>query len=65
MSPEPDLEHNKDVVAQIWQELDQRDFDAVGAHFHDDGEYTDVPSPADDVGATGSPAGGTTGTCRR
>src|SRR5207253_1974616 len=26
-----------------------RDFDAVGAHFLDDGEYTDVPSPDDDV----------------
>jgi limonene-1,2-epoxide hydrolase len=47
MSPDP--EHNKDVVAQLWRELYERHFDAVGAHFHDDGEYTDVPSPADDT----------------
>lgn len=40
---------NKEVVARLWQDLYRRDFDAVGAAFHDDGEYTDVPSPADDV----------------
>ena len=40
---------NKRVVAQLWRDLYARDFDAVGAHFLDDGEYTDVPSPADDV----------------
>ena len=40
---------NKHVVEQLWRELYARDFDAVGEHFHDDGEYTDVPSPADDV----------------
>jgi ketosteroid isomerase-like protein len=40
------------VVAQLWADLYRRDFDAVGAHFAPDGEYTDVPSPADDV-ATG------------
>ena len=40
---------NKAVVAQLWQDLYRRDFAAVGAHFHVDGEYTDVPSPSDDV----------------
>jgi ketosteroid isomerase-like protein len=40
---------NRDVVEQLWRDLYERDFDAVGALFHDDGEYTDVPSPADDV----------------
>ena len=40
---------NKHVVVQLWRDLYARDFDAVGAHFLDDGEYTDVPSPADDV----------------
>ena len=45
MSPED----NKRDVEQLWRELYERDFDAVGAHFHDDGEYTDVPSPSDDV----------------
>jgi len=40
---------NKHVVAQLWRDLYARDFAAVGAHFLDDAEYTDVPSPADDV----------------
>ena len=37
------------IVEQLWDDLYRRDFDAVGAHFADDGEYTDVPTPADDV----------------
>jgi ketosteroid isomerase-like protein len=40
---------NKRAVEQLWRDLYERDFDAVGARFHDDGEYTDVPSPSDDV----------------
>jgi limonene-1,2-epoxide hydrolase len=42
-------EANQRVVEQLWRDLYARDFVAVGAHFADDGEYTDVPSPADDV----------------
>lgn len=42
-------EGHKHVVEQLWRDLYTRDFDAVGAHFLDDGEYTDVPSPGDDV----------------
>jgi ketosteroid isomerase-like protein len=44
-----DPDQNKKIVEQLWLDLYHRDFDAVGGHFHDDGEYTDVPSPSDDV----------------
>ncbi len=37
------------TVEQLWRDLYARDFAAVGAHFAADGEYTDVPSPADDL----------------
>jgi ketosteroid isomerase-like protein len=40
---------NADIVARLWRDLYARDYDAVGAAFTADGEYTDVPSPADDV----------------
>jgi ketosteroid isomerase-like protein len=40
---------NRKIVEQLWDDLYRRDFDAVGTHFADDGEYTDVPTPADDV----------------
>jgi limonene-1,2-epoxide hydrolase len=40
---------NRALVEQLWETLYRRDFDGVGALFHDDGEYTDVPTPADDV----------------
>jgi ketosteroid isomerase-like protein len=40
---------NRKIVEQLWDDLYSRDFDAVGAHFADNGEYTDVPTPADDV----------------
>lgn len=43
------VEENRDVVEQLWRALYRRDFDAVGAHFHADGTYTDVPTPPDDV----------------
>ena len=40
---------NREIVEQLWADLYRRDFAAVGAAFADDGEYTDVPTPADDV----------------
>jgi ketosteroid isomerase-like protein len=40
---------NRDVVEQLWARLYEKDFDGVGALFAPDGEYTDVPTPADDV----------------
>ncbi len=40
---------NRALVEQFWADLYRRDFDAVGAYFADDGEYTDVPTPPDDV----------------
>lgn len=43
---------NKAVVAQLYDALYRKDADGVGAFFADDGVYTDVGSPADDV-ATG------------
>ena len=49
MSTSPSPDANRVVVEQLWLDLYCRDFDAVGACFHEDGEYTDVPSPADDV----------------
>jgi limonene-1,2-epoxide hydrolase len=40
---------NREIVERLWADLYQRDFDAVGAAFADEGEYTDVPTPTDDV----------------
>lgn len=40
---------NRELVDQLWKHLYDRDFDAVGAMFADDGEYTDMPTPGDDV----------------
>ena len=40
---------NRALVEKLWIDLYRRDFDAVGAAFADDGEYTDMPTPADDV----------------
>ncbi|HEX3796752.1 MAG TPA: nuclear transport factor 2 family protein [Acidimicrobiales bacterium] len=42
-------ETNKQRVQQLWSALYQRDWDAIAACFGPDSEYTDVPSPADDV----------------
>lgn len=42
-------EHNRAVVVQLWEDLYRRDFDAVGAHFHPDGTYTDMPTPPQDT----------------
>jgi len=40
---------NRELIEAFWQDLYRRDYDAVGAYFPEDGEYTDVPSPAEDV----------------
>jgi ketosteroid isomerase-like protein len=45
---EPTAE-NKAIVERLWKTLYERDFDGVGALFADDGEYTDMPTPGDDV----------------
>jgi ketosteroid isomerase-like protein len=40
---------NRAIVERLWKTLYERDFDGVGALFADDGEYTDMPTPGDDV----------------
>jgi limonene-1,2-epoxide hydrolase len=40
---------NRAVVETLWRRLYEKDFDGVGALFAAHGEYTDVPTPADDV----------------
>jgi limonene-1,2-epoxide hydrolase len=40
---------NRALVELFWKTLYERDFEAVGAMFADDGEYTDMPTPGDDV----------------
>lgn len=40
---------NTAIVERFWQTLYQRDWDAIATFFGPDSEYTDVPSPADDV----------------
>jgi ketosteroid isomerase-like protein len=40
---------NKKLIEAFWADLYRRDFEAVGAYFAEDGEYTDVPTPEDDV----------------
>ena len=42
-------EDNKERVQAFWETLYERDWDAIGAFFGEDSEYTDVPSPDDDV----------------
>jgi limonene-1,2-epoxide hydrolase len=39
----------RETVEQFWADLYRRDFEAVGAYFAADGEYTDMPTPAEDV----------------
>ncbi len=43
------VETNKDRVRSFWSALYDRDWDAIGSYFSTDSEYTDVPSPAEDV----------------
>jgi ketosteroid isomerase-like protein len=39
----------REVVARLWERLYEKDFDGVGALFAPGGEYTDVPTPSEDV----------------
>jgi limonene-1,2-epoxide hydrolase len=39
----------REIIEEFWATLYKRDFDGVGAFFADDGEYTDMPTPGDDV----------------
>jgi limonene-1,2-epoxide hydrolase len=43
------VSEDRTIVETLWTRLYERDFDGVGALFAPDGEYTDVPTPADDV----------------
>ena len=40
---------NKALVAKFWTDLYTRDWDVVATYFDAGSEYTDVPTPADDV----------------
>lgn len=40
---------DKALVERFWATLYARDWDALATFFTEDAEYTDVPSPADDV----------------
>jgi limonene-1,2-epoxide hydrolase len=40
---------DKERVREFWSALYERDWDKIGGFFVADSEYTDVPSPADDV----------------
>ena len=40
---------NRERVAQFWTDLYARDWDVVAQYFGDDSEYTDVPTPPEDV----------------
>ena len=42
-------EGNKARVSEFWTALYQRDWDRIGSFFVEESQYTDVPSPADDV----------------
>ncbi len=43
------VEANKERVQSLWERLYGRDWDGIAAFFTAESEYTDVPSPADDV----------------
>jgi limonene-1,2-epoxide hydrolase len=40
---------DREVVRSFWAALYDRDWDRIAGFFGEDSEYTDVPSPADDV----------------
>jgi limonene-1,2-epoxide hydrolase len=42
-------DQNKEIVRGLWNALYRRDWDAIAGFFDARSEYTDVPSPADDV----------------
>jgi limonene-1,2-epoxide hydrolase len=39
----------REIVERFWADLYRRDWAAVGTYFATDGEYTDVPTPPEDV----------------
>ena len=39
----------REQVARFWEDLYRREWDAVRGHFDDESEYTDVPTPPEDV----------------
>lgn len=43
------VEDNKALVARFWGDMYRRDWDALAGYFSDESEYTDVPTPDDDV----------------
>jgi ketosteroid isomerase-like protein len=42
-------DENKEIVRRLWDALYRRDWDGIAGCFDARSEYTDVPSPADDV----------------
>jgi limonene-1,2-epoxide hydrolase len=42
-------ETNKERVRSFWETLYERDWDRIGTFFAEDSEYTDVPSPPEDI----------------
>jgi len=40
---------NRALIERFWATLYERDFNGVGAFFAEDGEYTDMPTPPEDV----------------
>jgi ketosteroid isomerase-like protein len=40
---------NREIVTNFWNDLYQRDWAAVAGYFDADSEYTDVPTPPEDV----------------
>jgi limonene-1,2-epoxide hydrolase len=44
-----DTAANKERVTEFWATLYERDWEAIASFFGPESEYTDVPSPADDV----------------
>jgi len=44
-----EADSKRDLIKRFWATLYERDFDGVGAFFAADGEYTDMPTPPEDV----------------
>jgi len=44
-----DADAKRELIKRFWATLYERDFDGVGAFFAADGEYTDMPTPPEDV----------------
>jgi limonene-1,2-epoxide hydrolase len=40
---------NREIVARFWTDLYTREWETVASYFGPDSEYTDVPTPSDDV----------------